>query len=424
MKNINEKISIIGGGISGIAAAVYLIENGYKVELFESKKNLGGRAGSIQNSKNSVDIGHHIFLPSYKNFIDLLKKINSQEDLNIEKKLNIVVQDHSKKYHIKSNVPIYPLNLILSVLNYKNLKIFERVKIIFTLFKLSKLKNYNPKISFKSWLEKNGQNEEMINKFWEIICVPAFNSKLNKIPLIHAVNLFKIMIFNYKKPIGICYFKKPFSEIINENFSNYMKSNNSKLFLGEKIKNIKCSKNNYVLEGKKRNYKSAKVIIATNITNANSLGYIEKNICIDSNGIINIYFWFDKKIMNEEFISFSNSKLEWVFSDNKIQKDNHGFKIVISLSAVGDLIKSTNEKIIIEYEKIIRKELKIPKNVKITKSLVIRSPKATQTKSTLSNINKNNKNMFFVGDWTIPELPNTMETAVLSSKTLIDSKFK
>ena len=128
--------------------------------------------------------------------------------------------------------------------------------------------------------------------------------------------------------------------------------------------------------------------------------------------------------MNEEFISFSNSKLEWVFSDNKIQKDNHGFKIVISLSAVGDLIKSTNEKIIIEYEKIIRKELKIPKNVKITKSLVIRSPKATQTKSTLSNINKNNKNMFFVGDWTIPELPNTMETAVLSSKTLIDSKFK
>ncbi len=49
MKNKNQKIAIIGGGISGIAASVFLIEKGYKVDIFETKKTLGGRAGSIKN---------------------------------------------------------------------------------------------------------------------------------------------------------------------------------------------------------------------------------------------------------------------------------------------------------------------------------------------------------------------------------------
>jgi len=424
LKKNNEKIAIIGGGISGIAASVYLIEKGYKVDIFESKKNLGGRAGSIKNGRISVDIGQHIFLPSYKNFIDLLYKINVQDHVNIEKKLNITVQDNSKKYFIKSNLSIYPFNLIFSVLNYKNINFTERLKILIGLYKLSKVKNYNHKISFKAWLEKNGQNQAMIKKFWEIICVPAFNSKLNKIPINQAVNLFKLMIFNPKKNIGICYFKKPFSEIINKKFEHYMKLNHSNLFQGEKINKINFLRNEYVLEGKNKKYSYDKVIIATNISNAISLGKLNnKNLNITTNGIINIYFWFNKKVINEDFISFSNSKLEWVFSDNKNEKTNKEFKIVISLSAVGNLIKSTNEKLIKEYENILRKELNMSKDTKTIKSLAVRSPKATQVNNQISKINNKNKNLLYVGDWTIQDLPNTMETAVLSSKLLIEKHF-
>ena len=42
---IKKKVSIIGGGIAGMASAISLIEKGYTVEIFESKKNLVGRAG-------------------------------------------------------------------------------------------------------------------------------------------------------------------------------------------------------------------------------------------------------------------------------------------------------------------------------------------------------------------------------------------
>ena len=169
MKTNKEKIAIIGGGISGIASSVYLIEKGYKVDIYESKKNLGGRAGSINKDEKSIDIGQHVFLPSYKNFIEILEKLSSTKYLSIGKKLKIVIQENSKKYHLKSNVSIYPLNLIFSVLNYKNLKFYERLKIIFALYKLSKLDNHKSKISLESWLKKNNDKKVLGNHLYPCI---------------------------------------------------------------------------------------------------------------------------------------------------------------------------------------------------------------------------------------------------------------
>ena len=72
---------------------------------------------------------------------------------------------------------------------------------------------------------------------------------------------------------------------------------------------------------------------------------------------------------------------------------------------------------------MIRKELSVKSNTKLLRSLIIRSPKATQrTKDTKSIINYG-KNIFFVGDWLIDNLPNTMEAASLSSKLLVEEKF-
>ena len=40
---VKNKIAVIGGGVSGIATAHYLLEEGYKVDLYEANSRLGGR---------------------------------------------------------------------------------------------------------------------------------------------------------------------------------------------------------------------------------------------------------------------------------------------------------------------------------------------------------------------------------------------
>ena len=52
--------AIIGGGYAGMAAAVTLAENNIPVTVFESAKQLGGRARAVVQNATQLDNGQHI----------------------------------------------------------------------------------------------------------------------------------------------------------------------------------------------------------------------------------------------------------------------------------------------------------------------------------------------------------------------------
>ena len=43
----SARVAVVGGGLAGLAAAVRLVDEGASVDLFESRRRLGGRAGSF-----------------------------------------------------------------------------------------------------------------------------------------------------------------------------------------------------------------------------------------------------------------------------------------------------------------------------------------------------------------------------------------
>jgi oxygen-dependent protoporphyrinogen oxidase len=66
------RIAVIGGGISGIASAFYLMQHNVAIDLYESEKLIGGRIGSEQMQGRWVDfggknIGKHYRL--FRNFV-------------------------------------------------------------------------------------------------------------------------------------------------------------------------------------------------------------------------------------------------------------------------------------------------------------------------------------------------------------------
>ncbi|HHE07368.1 MAG TPA: FAD-dependent oxidoreductase, partial [Chlorobaculum parvum] len=63
------RIAVIGGGLSGVATAFYLInQQAGKVDLFESDEQLGGRAGSELLGKRRVDFGGKNIGKHYQRF--------------------------------------------------------------------------------------------------------------------------------------------------------------------------------------------------------------------------------------------------------------------------------------------------------------------------------------------------------------------
>ncbi len=81
-----KSVGIIGGGLAGVSAAIFLSERGFRVKIFEKEKYLGGKVGSWpvkfdDGFSTQVEHGFHAFFRQYYNLRNLLKKIDALKHL-------------------------------------------------------------------------------------------------------------------------------------------------------------------------------------------------------------------------------------------------------------------------------------------------------------------------------------------------------
>jgi monoamine oxidase len=74
-----KRVIVIGGGISGIAAAARLIERGFAPLLIESELMLGGRIGTQIHGTTDVDLGGRNFSMDDHHLLQLLRFFGGYE---------------------------------------------------------------------------------------------------------------------------------------------------------------------------------------------------------------------------------------------------------------------------------------------------------------------------------------------------------
>lgn len=74
------QVTVLGGGLAGLACAVALSDHGIPVTVVERSDRLGGRAGCWRDpvSGDVVDIGPHIFHSEYHNMLALLERLGTR----------------------------------------------------------------------------------------------------------------------------------------------------------------------------------------------------------------------------------------------------------------------------------------------------------------------------------------------------------
>lgn len=93
---------IIGAGIGGLATAIHLARNGYKVTILEKNAFPGGRCGQIIKDGHYFDIG-----PTFLIFPDIYKEMFHALGENLEDHLDIVRVDPAQQICFEDNTKIY-----------------------------------------------------------------------------------------------------------------------------------------------------------------------------------------------------------------------------------------------------------------------------------------------------------------------------
>lgn len=68
-----KKVAIIGGGLSGLSCAKYLVDAGHEPTVYEARDVLGGKVSAWQDADGDwIETGLHIFFGAYPNVMNMV----------------------------------------------------------------------------------------------------------------------------------------------------------------------------------------------------------------------------------------------------------------------------------------------------------------------------------------------------------------
>ena len=417
-----KKCIVIGSGFAGLAAAVYLSEAGFNVEIIEASQKPGGRAYSFKEKKygTNIDNGQHILMGCYYNTVEFYKKIGASGNLSFQKNLEVnFLRENFNLYKLKSAGRFYPLNLLIGMLSYRAMSVFERINMIKFFTKLYLYDN--PKLNsltVREWLEREGQSANSLESFWKILTVGAMNTSMDKASAGIFSYILKKMFFAGNKAASIVIPKTGLSESYTDNALEYIRKKGGEIKFGETVKSFEthCDKITAVLTQTRKitgfDYVVSSVPVHA-LEKMNPVPVKLDPLQLEYSCIVSIHVWLYENNLSGKFYGLIGSQVHWVF--------NHDDHITLVISDANHLAEKPPQEIFETVSIELKKYLNISTD-SIKDYKVIKEKRATFVPSNEAVENRPESetrlsNFYLAGDWTQTRLPATIEGAVLSGKT-------
>lgn len=172
-------LAVIGGGYAGMAAAAELAARGIPVTVFESAKQLGGRARGVLHNDTQLDNGQHLLLGCYRETLRLIRLVGGDVERDFLR-LPLQLDLHG---HLELRAPHLPapLHLLAALLNAKGLSWNERLKAARFMLALRGMGfRLQQDMTVAELLVRHGQDADLTLKLWEPLTIAALNTPVNK----------------------------------------------------------------------------------------------------------------------------------------------------------------------------------------------------------------------------------------------------
>jgi protoporphyrinogen oxidase len=167
-------LTIVGGGITGLAAAYISAKQGAKVRILEAGPEFGGLLQTFEIGGNRLEHYYHHFFTHDAEIHWLVKDLGI-EDMLVYKKTTMGNYRNGK---------LYPFNGAMDLLRYRPMNFLGKLRFGFSSIYLSKFADWrkNEHISALSWFYEN-VGESATDSLWKPMLDIKFGPYANKVPL-------------------------------------------------------------------------------------------------------------------------------------------------------------------------------------------------------------------------------------------------
>lgn len=186
-----DRVIVVGGGLAGLAAAAALAPRGFRVTVLESRRRLGGRAGSFTdpNTGQMIDACQHVSMGCCTNFAHFCKTVGIDHFLAPQPKLYFVTPDRRRSVFKADPWPA-PFHLGRALLGAHYLTPGDKLRVAYGVAAmLREPPDADPPLL--DWLHAHRQNQRTIDRFWSVILVSALNETADRVGLKYARKVFR-----------------------------------------------------------------------------------------------------------------------------------------------------------------------------------------------------------------------------------------
>lgn len=425
---MGERVVVIGGGLAGVAAACRLAGDGHRPILLERSPRLGGRAASFQDPSSGewIDYGHHVSMRCCTATHGFLQRIGASDAIAYQERLSIPILCDGGQTMLRSSWLPGILHLAPALLAYLCLSPRERLGVVRAAAGL--LIAGRADVAFGPWLRARGQGTRAIARLWDPICVATLNAHVDDVS-IRDVRHVLLDGFLFPEGAGLGLFARPLASLF-EAAADYIAARNGTVRMSCGVRRIlrDDSRAIGVETAQGEILESSSIIAAVPPWDLDRLidddrlkGLLASAQTLSWAPIVNVHLWFDRPILDEDFVIAVDSPLQAVFDVSRIYADpgSSGYHLAISQSAAGAWIGRDPEAVTTELLDELRRLLPAARDASLIRHRVIAHRRATFVPAPGTDaLRPGSKTpldgLFLAGDWAATGWPSTIEGAIRS----------
>ena len=427
------RVTVVGGGLAGLAAGCALADAGFTVKLLERKPFLGGRASSYQHPATGevVDNCQHVLLGCCTNLLDFYKRLGVEDQIRWFSKLTFLLPDGTAGTMEPSFLPA-PLHASPAFLRFSVLSLRDKLAIGRAMLPLVVGLPRETNDSFLTWLKHHGQTDQAISRFWAPVLISALNDDLDQVSVRYAAMVFRESFLKSEEAGRMGIPSAPLSDIYGR-AGGYIEERGGEVITRASVESLALNDRAVVVRANGEPIESDYVVLAAPFYEvAKLLPRSEEGDTLRAQvgelktvPITGIHFWFDREVTPLEHAVLLDRTIQWMYQKSKLLRGKRdegaplaaGSHIELVVSSSKSLLNMGRNEILDSALKEFIEFFPQAKEARVLKSAVIKEVHATFSPAPQSDRYRPLPitpwpRIFLSGDWTATGWPATMEGAV------------